>query len=50
MVKCDMGEYQSDFVTQKYYQGQYYCPEFSEQDELYNNYRYEESSELRWEV
>ena len=50
MVKCSAEEYQDQSIADAFYQGQYYCPEFGVEDELYNNFYYKESSWLRWEV
>lgn len=50
MIKCDAKKYQDDSLTEAFYQGQYYCPDFGEEDQLYQNYYYTESSWLRFEV
>lgn len=50
MVKCDANDYQDQSIADAFYQGQYYCPNFSLEDELYQNWYYKESSWLRWAV
>lgn len=43
MLKCD-NEYISPILKDNDYPGQFYCPEFDEEHELYTNYLYQDHS------
>jgi hypothetical protein len=50
MVKCDMKDLMSNYIKDKYYEGQFYCPDFDETHFLFSNIFQENYSYFKLQV